>query len=149
MKNIILSILFLGLIGCSPIHNQRGFNPENIDFEKIIINKTTKHDIENLLGTPSTTSVFPIKSGNITEYWYYIQQKTEQLSFYKPTITEQLVVTLGFDKEGVLRFYEYKKADHDHSIDIIKDKTESTAHKTDSLRETFGGFGTALTRGME
>ena len=73
-KNIILLILFIFLVNCSTqkvtrIHGNLSLkNNENF----ILVNKSNKNDIRDLIGPPSSISDF----GDI---WFYIERKKTKI----------------------------------------------------------------------
>ena len=57
---------------------------------------TSREEVTRLLGSPSTIGTFD------QERWFYVSQRTEVMSFYKADITQQDVVRIDFDANGVV-----------------------------------------------
>ena len=74
-KLILLFILFILLTNCSTnkLSKNHGYKSLDLKYDKIIVNKTNKNDIIDLIGPPSSKSDF---NSNI---WFYIEsRKTNQ-----------------------------------------------------------------------
>ena len=88
----LTTAMSLGLAACNTEPQQRGY----ILDEKLLTGLKPGTDAQTVLqtmGTPSTVSTV----GNQT--WYYISQTTEQkLRFMKPTIVDQRVLAVNFNK---------------------------------------------------
>ena len=92
-----LLVLGLGLSGCVGYNGDfdRGYVADPHSIEQIKIGATTKPEALALMGTPSTTSTVG------GDAWYYIGQKLQRsLAFLAPTMTDQYVLALYFDKSG-------------------------------------------------
>ena len=68
------------LSACTPFVNVHGQVPNPDDLELIEIGRSTRQDVEQRLGTASTSSVF---SDNV---WYYYSETTEQVAFLAPEV---------------------------------------------------------------
>src|SRR5271157_2595421 len=73
----------------------RGYQVDEETLAQIKVGATTKPQALALMGTPSTTSTVG------GDAWYYIGQKLQRsLAFLAPTMTDQYVIALYFDKSG-------------------------------------------------
>ena len=100
----ILYIIFISLIvsNCAfkPVVKHHGVPYLNKKQASLIINKTNKNDIREILGNPSTTSKFD------NDIWIYIERKQTQSkikNFGKMKIYENNVLVLEIDKYGLLK----------------------------------------------
>ncbi|MGA2794016.1 MAG: outer membrane protein assembly factor BamE [Roseiarcus sp.] len=92
-----LLALGLSLSGCVGYDGDfdRGYVADQHTIEQVKIGATTKPEALALMGTPSTTSTVG------GDAWYYIGQKLQRsLAFLAPTMTDQYVIALYFDKSG-------------------------------------------------
>lgn len=87
----------LGAGACTPYTDQRGNLPQPEDLAKITPGQTTRDEVQTLLGTPSTTSTYGEDS------WQYISAKTESVAFFKPELKDRKVVSISFDRNGVVK----------------------------------------------
>lgn len=85
------------LVGaCQPIIHTDG---QVIDEQKVAAVQPgvqTESDIEELLGTPSSTSVYGAKT------WLYISKRTSRFAFFDPDVLEQNVTEIRFTDAGVV-----------------------------------------------
>ena len=139
MKSVFQLLLVLILVGCYPTVNHRGFNPENIDFNKIKVNVSNEHDVLEILGSPTIVSSFPVEGKNWSS-WYYIQRKTEQYSFWSPKTLEQLTVHIKIDHGGVVRSMVINEKENGEEVVLDKNRTPSTGYQSSALRDVFGNF---------
>ncbi len=127
------------LAGCYPTIDHRGFNPEQMQLEKIQTDISTKENVQEILGSPSTTSLFPVEGKNWTN-WYYIYRKTETTSFFEPKVVDQLVVKVTFDEKDIVRKVENQKGIQGEQIKASKERTESTGYESSAMKDIFGNF---------
>ncbi len=89
--------LALSLSGCIGYDGDfdRGYVADPHAMEQIKVGATTKPQALALMGTPSTTSTVG------GDAWYFIGQKLKRpLAFLAPTMTDQNVIAVYFDKGG-------------------------------------------------
>lgn len=131
------------LTGCSPTINHRGFNPEEIQLDKIKVDVSTQETVQDVLGSPSTVSLFPVE-GKKWSNWYYVYRKTEKTSFFTPKIIDQLIIKVVLDEKGIVRGLEQQKGVQGRNIKASKDRTPTTGYENSIMRDVFGGFGKSL-----
>ena len=86
----------------------------------LLINKSNKNDIKNILGNPSTKSTFD------NDVWIYIERKQTQSSLMnlgKMKIYENNVLVLEIDKYGMLKKKNFYNKDNMNNIKISKEIT--------------------------
>ncbi len=135
-----LWILAIFLVGCYPTIDHRGFNPEQIEFDKIQVDVSTKETVQDVLGSPSTTSLFPVEGKNWTS-WYYVYRKTETTSFFTPKVVDQLVVKVTLDDKDIVRAFEKQKGVQGEKIKASTERTATTGYESSVMRDVFGNFG--------
>lgn len=138
----LYTLLILAMLcqGCSPTIENRGFNAENIQFNQIKPGIHTKQQVQEILGSPSTIPAF---EGNS---WYYVSKKTAATSFLTPTVLDQQITVINFNKSGVVNEVKTYKGEEAKNIKPIERKTESTGYETGVLREVFSNFGRMSTK---
>jgi outer membrane protein assembly factor BamE (lipoprotein component of BamABCDE complex) len=73
----------------------RGYQVDQQTLDQVTIGATTKQQALALMGTPSTTSTVG------GDAWYYIGQKMSRpLAFMPPSMIDQNVLAIYFDKSG-------------------------------------------------
>lgn len=89
-------LVLLGLTTCTPIHHTRGNFLESAQVKQLKIGKTTKAEVLNLIGPPTSYEMF------IGKGWYYMGERTETVSFKKPVIKKREFFLLEFTPQDVL-----------------------------------------------
>ena len=122
----ILYIIFFSLIvsNCSfkKVVKHHGVHFLDKKQEKLIINKSNKNDIVNILGSPSTTSKFD------NDIWIYIERKKTQSnikSLGKMKILKNHVLVLEIDNYGILKNKQFYNKDDMKNISIVQSTTEA------------------------
>ena len=99
---------------------------------ELVINKTNKNDIVNILGNPSTTSKFD------NDIWIYIERKQTQSKFKnmgRMKIYENNVLILELDKYGLLKKKEFFNKDDMNELKISKNETGKNFKKNSFIYE--------------
>lgn len=93
------ALLALGVLaaGCNPVTDNLGNRTLKENVEQIQVGRTTKIEVQRLLGSPSNVAAFDENT------WYYISARQIQLAFLKPRTMEQSVLAIRFDQSGVVR----------------------------------------------
>ena len=122
----ILYIIFLSLIvaNCSPkkVNKHHGVPLLEKKQSSLVVNKTNKNDIKNILGNPSTKSKFD------NDVWIYIERKQSQsklMNLGKMKITKNNVLVLEIDKYGILKKKEFYNKDDMENIKIVEATTKA------------------------
>ena len=131
--------LVLVLTGCYPTVDHRGFNPEQMQIDNIQKGISTKENVQEILGSPSTTSLFPVEGKNWTN-WYYIYRKTETTSFFEPKVVDQITVKITFDERNIVQDINHQKGVQGEQIKASKERTESTGYESSAMKDIFGNF---------
>lgn len=129
-----MSLLLLLLAGCATI-DIRGHEVEPDQLAQIEVGKTTKEQVSQLLGTPTSVSPF----GNST--WYYMSEETERRAFLTPTILRSNITRIEFDAENRVKSLD-SLTEKDHQVISHITRQEPTAgHSFGVLEQIFGNFG--------
>tara|TARA_B100001027_G_scaffold152130_1_gene106821 strand:+ start:142 stop:627 length:486 start_codon:yes stop_codon:yes gene_type:complete len=129
MKNILyLFILSLIVTNCSfdKVVRHHGVSFLEKKQKNLIINKTNKNEIIDVLGKPSTKSKFN------NDVWIYIERKQTQSQFKnlgKMKIYKNDVLVLEIDNYGLLKKKNFYNINDMKKIDIVKKTTEGNITK--------------------
>ena len=122
----ILYIIFLSLIvaNCSvkKVIKHHGVPYLEKKQTSLVINKTNKNDIKNILGNPSTTSKFD------NDIWIYIERKQTQSQLKnlgRMKVYKNDILVLEIDDYGILKKKEFYNKDDMEKINIVEATTES------------------------
>tara|TARA_B100001175_G_scaffold161011_1_gene136413 strand:- start:191 stop:667 length:477 start_codon:yes stop_codon:yes gene_type:complete len=125
---IILLISFLFIVNCklTKIEDNHGVIFLEKKQKELLINKSNKNDIVELLGPPSTKSKFN------NDLWIYIERKktgTKLLNFGRKKIIENNVLVLEINNKGLLAKKELFDVDNMKKVNFIQDETELNYRK--------------------
>jgi outer membrane protein assembly factor BamE (lipoprotein component of BamABCDE complex) len=114
---VIAACLALSLAACSPKIDNEGYISETPLKEQVTVGKTTRDQVKDTFGSPSSQSTFG------DETWYYITDRKEGYAFLKPDIVQQNVTSITFDNAGIVTKIEnYTKKDAE-DITLVKRTT--------------------------
>ncbi len=121
MKFFFYVFLFLFTLNCSinKVSNNHGFRLLENKAKKIIITKSNKNDVRDILGPPSSISKFE-------DVWFYIERKkTNQriIKLGKKKISVNNVLILEFDKRGLVASKKILDINNMNDIKIAEKKT--------------------------
>ena len=121
MKKILIVIFFI-TISCSnnKVVKNHGLASLELKSDKIIVLKTNKNDILNLMGNPSSTSLFDENT------WFYIQrEKTNQsiVKLGKSKINKNNVLEISFNNYGIVQSKKLYQIDKMKNVKIEKNTT--------------------------
>ena len=133
MKLFFKSIMLFGLIlnlacACMIREEHRGKALSDDTLSQLKVNKSTKEQVMDLLGTPSGSSCFDSNT------WHYMSLKKHGMSVLRPSITDQKVVQLKF-KNDILTDIKIYKGDEARSRSFSKEKTQVEGHDQTVLKE--------------
>src|SRR5947209_2219482 len=100
----------LALAGCAKDVEARGNLPKPEALAQLQPGEQTRQDVEQILGTPSTTAVFD------SETWYYVSAHTTQYAFYPNHELDRTIYAVSFDDHGILR--DVRKLDIDDGRNV-------------------------------
>ncbi len=124
MTKYIFIFIFVIISSCSSgkVINSHGNNLINITNSKLIVNKTNKNDILDILGPPSSKSSF---NENI---WIYIETKKQSTSLFKVgsrKLVKSNVLVVKINERGILEKKDYYNIDDMNKIKFSEQVTQS------------------------
>ena len=124
MTKYIFIFIFLFISSCSSgkVVNTHGNNLINITNSKLIVNKTNKNDIIDLLGPPSSKSSF---NENI---WIYIETKKQSTSLFKigsRKLVKSNVLVVRMNERGILEKKDFYDINDMNKIKFSEQITQS------------------------
>ena len=127
--------------GCAKDVYQRGNAPLADALAQLAPGEQTRQDVQGLLGTPATTSVFG------DETWYYISAQTTQYAFYPVHELERSVLALDFDDRGILRGMRELTLEDGRNVTIAQRSTPTKGREYGLLEQLIGNIGRFGTQG--
>jgi outer membrane protein assembly factor BamE (lipoprotein component of BamABCDE complex) len=132
---LTISLAAMLLVACSSSEHIDGQLPSPDKLADIELGVTTRDDVLDLIGTPSTTPPFD------DDNWYYIRRVTQTVAFFDPVVMEQQVLAINFDREGVaVDIYAYGE-DYGRSIDISERITPTQGKKVTIWEQLLSSYG--------
>ena len=130
---IIFTILFFQLNSCGlkVVENHGQIYGKNLDLNELQIGKTTKNEIVELLGSPSTTSNF-----DNDQSWIYISSEFKKFVFLDGSNTDQKILILSFN-QNTLKNKEILSKNDINSIRYEETITDSRGKKVNWIRQFF------------
>jgi outer membrane protein assembly factor BamE (lipoprotein component of BamABCDE complex) len=126
--------LALILTGCATIDN-RGHIVEPEQLEQIEVGVSTKEQVSELLGSPSSVSTF----GNKT--WYYMSETTQTRAFLNPTVLKSNITRIEFDDQGKVTSLNSITEVDKQVIAHVQRSTPTAGHSFGVIEQIFGNFG--------
>ena len=130
---IIFAILFFQLNSCGlkVVENHGQIYEKNTNFKEFQVGKTTKNEIVQLLGSPSTTSNFDDEQS-----WIYISSEFKKFTFLDGSNTDQKILILSFN-QNTLKNKELLSKNDINNIEYEETLTDSRGKKVNWIKEFF------------
>jgi len=129
------SVLCLALAACSQDITVRGNIPDSDDVATIEPGVTTRQEVAQLLGTPSTVSSFRDRT------WYYIGQKQTKFAFLDPDVLERTVLLVHFDDLGTVQETESYTLEDGEYVELVSRITPTEGRDFSLLEQLIGNIG--------
>lgn len=131
----ILSLLCLLIeTGCTTI-DIRGHEIQPDQLTPLEMGVTTKEQVADHLGTPSSVSTF----GNKT--WYYMSETTRRRGFLSPEVLRSNITCIQFDDHGRIESID-SLTEKDHQvISHVQRSTPTAGYEFSVIQQIFGNIG--------
>jgi outer membrane protein assembly factor BamE (lipoprotein component of BamABCDE complex) len=129
MKKLLYIFLISFIVSnCSikPVVKHHGVPYLEKKQKKLVVNKSNKNDVIEILGSPSTTSKFN------NDVWIYIERKQTQSKLKnlgRMKIYENNILVLEIDKYGLLKKKNFYNKENMQNIKIVKATTDNEFKK--------------------
>jgi len=133
---IIFAILFFQLNSCGlkVVENHGQIYEKNINFKELQVGKTTRNEIVQLLGSPSTTSNFDDEQS-----WIYISSEFKKFVFLDGSNTDQKILILSFN-QNTLKNKELLSKNDINNIEYEETLTDSRGKKVNWIKDFFSNL---------
>ena len=131
-KFIILS--FLALAACTTIKQNNGAEIRQVKLDQVTPD-STKIDVYNLLGSPSTKSVYG------QETWYYITSKIKRQLVRDDKIADQSVVAISFKPDSHVNTVEIYDKNSRREFDTSDRVTPTAGRQLSMFEQLMGNVG--------
>jgi len=131
----VVLLALLAVAACTPDIELRGNLPPPEQLAQVVVGKSSRDDVQTLLGTPSNISPFDESA------WFYISTVTEKVSFLDPEIKERKIVGILFDDAGIVRAVQTKTLADGHDVAHVSRETPTAGKEMTIIEQLFGNLG--------
>lgn len=135
MKKQALILILLAVAACDPIVDNKGYVKQQDIKEKLVIGQTSKQEVLDNFGSPSSQSSFG------PETWYYIHNRKETVGFLKPEMVDQDITAIEFDASGNVSKVDGYGKDQAQEIANVKRETPTEGHTLGFFEQILGNVG--------
>ncbi len=125
-------VLLLG--ACSPMVDQHGQRFAAEDLAAIRPGVTTREEVRQLLGSPSTLGAFD------PDTWVYVRQEIARTAVRRE-LRDQQVVVVRFDDAGVVEAVETRGLQQAKLVEPVADRTPTLGNEQSILRQLLQNIG--------
>jgi outer membrane protein assembly factor BamE (lipoprotein component of BamABCDE complex) len=135
-KRLFLAALLAATAtACQADVNLHGNLPSKDELAEIHPGKTTKTQVTQILGSPSSVGVFD------PNHWYYISKRTSRLAFFDPKILDQEVYVIEFNQAGVVTAIKHKGLKDAENIAPAPGATPAPGRHLTFMEQLIGNVG--------
>lgn len=133
--------LVLAVSACAPTVANRGNMVKDYQLVTLQPGTSTKSDVLRALGSPTTQDAFNENA------WYYIGQVTEKKGVLDPKVTDERIVLVDFDENGIMKTIKDVGGNREY-IPLERRKTPTSGNEVTMLQQFFGNLGRFNGQGM-
>tara|TARA_Y100000768_G_C23502632_1_gene462185 strand:- start:69 stop:530 length:462 start_codon:yes stop_codon:yes gene_type:complete len=138
MRILLLLILFF-IIACSSnkVSKNHGFISLENKLEDIVINKSNKNDIIEIIGNPSTISKFD------SNKWFYIERKQTNQSMFKlgiKKISKNNILIIEFNNKGLVNNKKLVNLNDMNELKYVKKITTKEFEQDNTIYNIFSSL---------
>jgi outer membrane protein assembly factor BamE (lipoprotein component of BamABCDE complex) len=135
-KTLFLLALVAGTVAaCQTDVNLHGNLPPQDEIAQIHPGKTTKTEVTQILGSPSSVGVFD------PNHWYYISKRTKRIAFFDPKVLDQEVYIVEFNQDGIVKAVVHKGLKDAENISPAPGATPAPGRHLTFLEQLIGNMG--------
>lgn len=128
-------LIAAALGACSPTLDIHGNIPKPEIVQGIAAGETTRDQVSEMLGTPSTVATFDESA------WYYVGKRTSRVAFLEPEILERQVLVIRFDENGVVKQVERLDKEDGRAVAIVARATPTRGRELTIIEQLIGNVG--------
>jgi outer membrane protein assembly factor BamE (lipoprotein component of BamABCDE complex) len=136
-RSIAVAMIAISVVatGCTPIVANRGNMLEEERIAQVKNGTSSKNDVFEALGSPSIVSTFDDNT------WYYVGQRTERESFFKPEVTERKVIAVEFDDTDHVKAVDRIGLDQAVDVEPLEETTPAVGREITFMEQLIGNIG--------
>ncbi len=132
---LAVCLFTLSVSACTAAVDLQGNQPDPQQLGQIKPGSTTRNQVLELLGTPSTAMTFGDES------WQYISARTETVAFFKPEVKDRQVVSISFDPQGVVKEVLTRGLTDGQNVTMVARQTPTVGKDLSILEQLLGNVG--------
>jgi outer membrane protein assembly factor BamE (lipoprotein component of BamABCDE complex) len=121
--------------GCAPIIANRGNLLDEERIAQVKVASSSKNDVFEALGSPTIVSTFDDNT------WYYVGQRTEQVSFLDPVIAERKVIAVEFDDTDHVKAVDRVPLEQAVDVEPMEQTTPAVGREITFMEQLLGSVG--------
>jgi outer membrane protein assembly factor BamE (lipoprotein component of BamABCDE complex) len=135
VSQAVAAAAILAMAACTPIVSTHGhaLNPDELAQIKPGI--TSREEVARLLGSPSTIGTFE------QERWFYVSQRNEVMSFYQADVTQQDVIRIDFDANGIVSGVNAHGLELAQAVEPDPNQTRTLGNELTLVQQFLGNIG--------
>ena len=122
-------------VGCAGQIDTHGDRLEKDRLAQLRPGVQTREDVAQILGSPSSTSVFGEES------WYYISDLVETRSIFGREVKDRQVVTIHFNNDGIVSQVDAFGLERGKEVEVVERETPSFGESVTILDQVMGNLG--------
>ncbi len=132
---LVIPILVLALLGCSPIQRFHGYAPDDTQLAEIEVGRDTRESVAEKIGRPG---VHGVMQGSA---WYYVQSDWVEGGWRAPVEVNREVVAISFDGSDRVSNVERFGLEDGEVVPLSRRVTSPGPTATVLLRQLLGSIG--------
>ena len=134
---LIFFFIFISYCSGNKVSNYHGSKSLENKYNKIIINKTNKNDLLNIIGPPASISDF-----DKNKWFYFERLKTNQslIKLGQQKIKENNILIVELNNNGIVKNKKLLDVDDMNSLNYIKDVTTKDYKNTSVIYGVFSSL---------
>ncbi len=133
LRNLLCILIFI-LGGCAIREKEHGYDFELSELKKIHVNKSTKEEVLNILGSPSAQSSVDSNT------WYYGVVDTKNIVIFRPKIHWSKLLQIDFKNNRVSHMMMYD-GNTEKSLDFANTDSKVDAVETNTFKDLVKNMG--------
>ncbi|NQV43979.1 MAG: outer membrane protein assembly factor BamE [Rhodospirillales bacterium] len=132
------SVVILGaclLASCATRIETRGNLPDPDLLETVRSSESSRDEIAQILGTPSTTAMFE------NETWFYISERRETFAFFEPEVLDRKIVIIQFNDAGTLKTVAEVGLENGRIVIPVDRETPTLGNDLNAIQQLLGNIG--------
>ncbi len=132
---LLIALIFLGVSACSDDVDNRGYITKFSDFSKLEAGVSSKDEVQALLGSPTTTSLYG------KEQWIYLGSEVTKETFFEPEVKNYEAFIITFNSDDIVEKIDKRDKNSLKEIEISEDKTATGGSKVTIIQQLLGNLG--------